>query len=406
MKRNFLPLSAIAIIAISLTSCEKDDVPANNGPQFRSKIEYNTLTTSTNYFNAFKDSDGNSTVDFSGQTTRQDMMAEMDSVMRIPSGSYASKGVPASAISATVLKNMFSNTGSAFRTAALNAAVDKQIKAKTAGSFTAVAADNERIRFEEWFDKVATASASYDKVAADGQAGIATANNGTSKYLVDEKGIEYGQLIQKGLIGALLMDQIVNVYLGDEKQGLDNSKAADGKNYTALEHSWDEAYGYLTKNPLYPMQNPEDATKYLERYLGNYVRPVGDASQLFMAYLKGRAAVVNNDKNTRDAQIAIIRQHINKALATFSISYLNKAKSSLASDQAAAMHAFAEGAGFVYALRFAHQAKIDAAKSDLLLNKLIGGPKGFYSLTPAVIDEVRNEIATAYGIDPATVVTH
>lgn len=395
---------AFGLLAVGFTACKKDDV-TSSATQLRPKIDYNTLTATTNYFDAFKDQAGNTTVDFSGQTTRQDMMAEMDSVMRIATGAHATKGVPAAAVSATLLKNMYANTGSPFRQATLNAATDKQLKAKTAASFSTVDAEASRQRFESWMDKVAAASASYDKTAADGQAGIVTATSG-GKYLVDEKGIEYGQLIQKGLIGAVLMDQIVNVYLGAEKQGLDNSKAVEGKNYTAREHSWDEAYGYLTKNPVYPTPNPSDNTKFLERYLGNYVRPVGDPAQLFLAYLKGRAAVVNNDNATRDAQIATIRQHIEKALGTFAVSYLNKAKSAMTADVAAAMHAFGEGAGFVYALRFANSPKINAVKSDALLTRLIGGTKGFYSLTPAIIDEVRNEIATAFNIDPATVVNH
>ena len=404
MKRINSNLSLLALVALGFTACKKDDTTITT-PQLRTKIDYATLTPSSNYLTTFKDSEGNSTVDFSGQTTRQDMMAEMDSVMRIATGAYASKGVPAAAVSATLLKNMYANTGSPFRQSELNAATDKQIKGKTAGSFSAVDADAERVRFEGWHNKVAAASASYNQVASDGQAGIASNASG-SKYLVDEKGIEYGQLVQKGLIGALLMDQMLNVYLGSEKLGLDNSKVVDGKKYTAQEHSWDEAYGYLTKNPVYPTQNPSDATKFLERYLGNYVRPVGDPQQLFLALLKGRAAVVNNDQTTRDQQVAAIRQHVEKAVATFAVSYLNKAKSSLASDVASAQHAFGEGAGFVYSLRYGPSKKITVAKSDAQLNKLIGGAKGFYSLTPAIIDEVRNEIATAYGIDPATVVNH
>lgn len=403
MKKNINFLSALALVAIGFTACDKEDVPA--APQLRPKVDYATLTASSNYLEVFKDKEGSQTVDFSGQTTRQDMMAELDSVMRIATGAYASRGVAAGPVSATLLKNMYANTGSPFRTAALNAATDKQLKGKTAGSFSAVDAQAEMARFEGWLDKVAAASASYNKVAADGQAGIVTSASG-SKYLVDDKGIEYGQLVQKGLIGAVLMDQMVNVYLGTEKLGLDNSKLLDGKKYTAREHSWDEAYGYLTRNGVYPTPNPADATKFLERYLGNYVRPVGDPAQLFLAFLKGRAAVVNNDQATIDQQVALIRQHVEKAVATFAVSYLNKTKSTIASDPASAMHAFGEGSGFVYSLRYGNSKKISAAKSDALLTRLIGGAKGFYSLTPAIIDEVRNEIAAVYGIDPAIVVNH
>jgi hypothetical protein len=400
-RKNYLTVFAFLFIAFS--ACKKSDLP--QGTQLRPKMDYNALTPASNYLEVFKDSEGNQTVDFSGQTTRQDMLAELDSVMRIPTGAHAAKGVAAGAVSAGLLKNMYANTGSPFRTTALNTATDKQLKGKTAGSYSAVDAETERNRFEGWLDKVAAASTDYNKIAADGQAGIASTNSG-SKYLVDAKGIEYAQLVQKGLIGAVLMDQMVNVYLSTDKLALDNSSLVAGKKYTAREHSWDEAYGYLTKNGVFPTANPTDASKFLERYLGNYVRPVGDPSSLFLALLKGRAAVVNNDHGVRDQQVTFIRQHVEKAIATFAISYLNKTKASLASDVASSMHAFAEGAGFVYALRFANSKKITTAKSDALLNKLIGGAKGFYSLTPAIIDEVRNEIATAYAIEQATVVNH
>src|SRR5690606_29726463 len=113
------------------------------------------------------------------------------------------------------------------------------------------------------------------------------------KYLVDEKGFEYGQFIQKGLIGAMMLDQISNVYLGTEKQSGDNSTIVDGKNYTALEHYWDEAYGYLTQNETFPKKAADG--KSMESYLGGYVRQVtgeyGNPEGVYMAFLKGRAAI-------------------------------------------------------------------------------------------------------------------
>lgn len=398
-------LSALAMLAIGFTACEKDSVPSDTTPQLRPEIAYTSLTATTNYLEIFKDEAGVQTVDFTGQTYRQDMMAEMDSVMRIATGAHATKGIPASAVNAGLLKNMYANTGSPFRTAELNAATDKQLRGKTAASLSAVAADEERSRFDAWLEKVAAASAGYDKIAANGQAGIAVTGSG-SRYLVDEKGIEWAQLVQKGLIGAVLMDQMVNIYLSTDKLVLDNTILAEGKNYTPREHSWDEAYGYLTKNGIYPMPDPSTSGRYLERYLGNYVRPVGDPAQLFLAFLKGRAAIVNNDEPVMNTQVATIRQHVENAIATFAVSYLNKTKSSLASDMAAAMHAFGEGAGFVYAIRYGNSKKISAAQSEVLLQKLIGGENGFYSLTPATIDEVRDAVAAAYGINPETVVSH
>lgn len=61
-------------------------------------------------------------------------------------------------------------------------------------------------------------------------------------------GYDYGQLIQKFLIGAVSYNQAVDNYL-DEKMAADNKPNnqpySDGAAYTGKEHSWDEAFGYF-----------------------------------------------------------------------------------------------------------------------------------------------------------------
>jgi hypothetical protein len=390
--KNFFRLGMLGLLAISFTACEKDDV-TETLPSFRPKIEYNTLNASTSYFETFKDASGATTVDFSGQTTRQDMLAELNTLM-----SSGSKGT---VVDSTKLSQMFSNTGSPFSSAALNAATDKTLKSKTAASFPAADADAERQKFEKWFGIVARSSQSTVP-ASDGQAGVVIANNGTSKYLVDAKGIEYGQLIQKGLIGACFLDQIVNVYLGSEKMAADNNAVVTGKNYSQLEHHWDEAYGYMTKNATFPLRiNGEQK----ERFLGGYLRQVADSSNFFTAFLKGRAAIVNGDKSTREAQIAFIRTTSEKAIAMIGVSYLNKTLTDISGNPAAAMHSFGEGLGFIYSLRYAHNAKVNKAKSDEYIDKLMGN-KGFYSLTPTIINDVKKAIANTFGFSDSHVVNH
>jgi hypothetical protein len=386
--KNFFRLGMLGLVAASLTACEKDDV-TETLPSFRPKIEYSTLNASTSYFETFKDANGATTVDFSGQTTRQDMLVELNTLM--------SNGAKGSVVDSTKLSQMFSNTGSPFSNAALNAATDKTLKSKTAASFSAADADAERQKFEKWFGIVARSSQST-VAATDGQAGIAG-----GKYLVDAKGIEYGQLVQKGLIGACFLDQIVNVYLGTEKMAADNNAAVTGKNYSQLEHHWDEAYGYMTKNATFPLRiNGAEQ----ERYLGDYLRQVADSSNFFTAFLKGRAAIVNGDKSTRDAQIAFIRTTSEKAIAMIGVSYLNKTLTSISnSDNPAAMHNFAEGLGFIYSLRYAYNAKVNKAKSDGYIDRLMGA-KGFYSLTTTVVNEVKKEIATTFGFSDSHVVNH
>lgn len=387
-------IGSALLLAIGFASCKKDD---NNVTIDDSnlKVPYSTLSATTNYFETFIGPDGKTSVDISGQATRIAMLKELDGYIR--TGTTAT-------LSMSKMKDMFENQNSPFADADLNAATTKVIVSKTAASFSATDADAERQKFYGYFTELARISQLNGQTASQGQAGLLG-----GKRLVDEKGFEYGQFVQKGLIGAMMLDQITNVYLGTEKQAVDNELIVTDKNYTALEHHWDEAYGYLTNNPMFPMKDPNDASKYLESYLGGYVRQVGanaggDPEAVYLAFLKGRAAIVNKDIATRDEQIAYIRTSMEKAIATIAISYLNKTKS--ATDAADKFHSLSEGYGFIYSLRFAYNAKIDKTKSDDLLNILGGKANGFWSLTNTDIDNVRDQIANAFGIDKNVEVSH
>lgn len=382
MKKLLIPVLGLALLA---TSCKKENVVPTTPSGL--EIPYTSLTATSNYKTTFVDADGKTTVDFSGQTTRINMLKEMDAHMK--AGTSAD-------IDATKLINMFRNQNTPFTSADLNAATDKVISSKTAQSFSATEADAERARFISYFNELERISKMRSNTAEQGKAGVLGTNR-----LVDEKGFEYSQFVQKGLIGAMMLDQIANIYLGTDKQSADNTTPNEGKNYTAMEHHWDEAYGYLTSNDTYPIKGSES-------FLGEYARQGasvgGGADNLYLAFLKGRAAIVNNDLTTRDEQIAYIRTELEKAIAAVAISYLNKTNS--ATDDASRFHALSEGVGFIYSLRFAHNAKINKAKSEELLNILMGKANGFWSLTPADINNVRDQIATTFGIDKTTVLSH
>lgn len=381
MTINLAKWGLVAVTGLTLLACNKEnDVPNPAKPALRPRVEYNTLTSSTNYFDAFKDAAEASTVDISTETLLQDMLAELDSNANLA----VSKS---KAVDAAVLKNQFANLSAPFVRANLNAATDLQLKNRTAVSFTNGA--EERARIEEWIDSLAKVSQSWDQVAGEGVDGIITASNGTSKYLISGLGFEYRQMVQKGIYTATLLDQIANVYLGTEKQALPNIAVETGKNYTALEHAWDAAYGLMTKNSVYPGT---------ERNFGRYLRQGPDSVNIFNAFLKGRAAIVNNELSVRDEQIAIIRTAMEKLVAMEAISYLNKTKKALSDDnRGAAIHGFNEGFAFIYGLRFAYNAKVNAAKSDELMDTLMS--EGFYALTSTKIDEVRDFLATTFGLD-------
>jgi hypothetical protein len=230
---------------------------------------------------------------------------------------------------------------------------------------------------ETKFAELATASQSVNQVATQGNAGR------LGRYLVDAKGYEVNQIIQKSLIGALLLDQINNVLLTNAALSAENDKVAAGKAYSEREHNWDMVYGYLTSNAT---MVTDIAITPRERFLAGYLNEKnGPASPaVYMALLKGRAAIVNNDDVTLKAQADIIRTELEKTIAKSAVSYLVNWKSHPTLEAKA--HALAEGLGFVYSLRFCTKYNVDTAWADSVLNGLTSKPEGAWTMTAAQAD--------------------
>lgn len=218
---------------IAFFSCNEDD---DITPDLRADMDYATLNTQVAYSEQFKDASGVSTVDLTGGNTR----LRMFQAMNYYSSSNTTANTP---IDAAVLKKMFSNSGNPFvdiSTASVSVVGSTlnssglQLRDAVAASKSASEIASVHTKFESEFDKIALASQSVSQTAEKGKAGK------LGNYLVDAKGIEINQIIQKSLIGAFQMDYIGNVLL---KEGLkaDNSKVVTGKTYSQLEHNWDEA---------------------------------------------------------------------------------------------------------------------------------------------------------------------
>ncbi len=68
---------------------------------------------------------------------------------------------------------------------------------------------------------------------------------GTAMAYTTDDGVDLSQMINKVLIGAVPYYQATGVYLNGLLER-DNSEARDGEDpYTAMEHGWDEAFGYF-----------------------------------------------------------------------------------------------------------------------------------------------------------------
>lgn len=314
-------------------------------------------------------------VNYSGQTQRIKMLDEL--ILEVRKGN--NDGV---VVNANRLKEMFSNINNPFADSTLNTS-GKQIKDKTFLS--------ERTLFEQYFDSLERVSASTT-TGANGNAGRILSTDGTSKYLFNENGIEYKEVIEKGLYGAFLYYQISSVYLSPEKMNVDNETIIASQG-TAMQHHWDEAFGYLAVPTDFPTNI--SGIKFLSRYMNSRNAVLDCNRKVMNAFITGRAAINNKDYSTRDAQIQIISSELEKVIAATAINYLNQAKTNFA-DDAKRNHTLSECRGFIYALKFNARKKITDTEISELINTL---GANHYEITLSTIETIKNRIAQIYSLE-------
>jgi hypothetical protein len=370
-KKLLLALPIIASIAFS--SC-KDNGP--DEPQLDVPATYNF------------DRNGSTSVDYTGQIQRQEMLKEIADEIK-----KATTGVT---ISATKLISMYENTNAPFANAALNTATSKKLSDKTSASPAHVAHQGTEIN---WFKSILTKAADASDNLLPASKGNAGVIGTTSKYLVDEKGVEYSQLFQKALMGACFMDQAVNNYLTDAKL-INNDQVETGKNYTTMEHSWDEAYGYFTKTNDFQLTGTQDRGFWGGYFYGLEASNQA-ASKTYAAFRTGRAAIVAKNYTERDNQKTIIKQQFENACLIKALHYLGESKKKIdVGNFASAFHELSEGLGFIYSLQYASSAKVTPAKAAQWMNVLTSGD-GFWSADITTkITTVKTELANLYGVNP------
>ncbi|SEA03373.1 protein of unknown function [Flavobacterium gillisiae] len=399
MTLNKVLLSTLLMTALTITSCSNDD-NSEQTPNYTVPATYTFERSSS------------TTVDFSGQSSRLLMLEEMGNNIK----TAATNGTVASQ---SVLTNMYSNTNNAFETTALNTS-GKQLKDKTAASkdyfqlFLGGGTTTEKISVQAFFETQLTLAntASLGTAASAGVAGSYL--DGTSKRLFASNGLEPQQVLLKGMMGASFMDQIVNNYLsknkldeGTNKINNTNKVLEDSKTYTTMEHTWDEAYGYI-----YGV----DGTKFWSSYI-DQVNADTDfntvKADINLAFRTGRAAIVANDYTTRDAQIDIIKAKLAIVPAVRAVFYLQEGKGKLTTDKGAkAFHALSEAYGFIISLRYTNKPGTDKpyftkAEVDAMLATMISGTNGFWDIDTlgTKLDSISVQIATKFGFTVAQAAT-
>jgi hypothetical protein len=341
--------------------------------------------------------DGVSTVSFSGQTTRLNQVDEIYGALNSDSFTEAQ------------IDGMFAD-GDGFADTSLNG-TGKKVRSKTSAG---CAAGNSATQVQ--FD-AQIADFANNVVPAwsnDASAGIAGKLTDASRSIhVNAKGHEIDQTFVKGLIGGMTLDQIVNNYLqacqlesGSRKDDNTNGVLSSGKNYTDMEHKWDEAFGYLygqeedaKRADLGSAPNGKGTT------LNKYFKKVNDSNQpgiaeiVFNAFKKGRAAIVAGDYQVRDAQANIIQIHLSKVIGYKAVDYLNGYMSKMAAGNTAdAFHALSEGYGFIMSLQFTNNGSnvpyFTKAEADAMLAKI----DDFWTVQDSDLTSMVNDIKSKFGI--------
>ena len=376
-----------------------------------------------------------------GQTERIAMLEEIDVAFTDFSGSVY--GATDQASFAAVLNGIYTNEGVTF--------TNDFLLSQTSGNVTDLNTSTRQLRnttadSEDYFVRPGNAAeATAVRVLFDsfitGQAtevfpafmSVATAGNagqlpdGSSTRFVNANGWEYNEVFEKGLIGALILDQVVNNYISptflDNGTNRADNDARTPRNETGtdtqMEHQWDEGFGYIYGASC----DIEDVARDLGENDGNYnnyldlvnddedFRGVADA--IYLAFRTGRAAISAGDYTVRDEQAAILQAELSRVMAIRCVFYLQQGRIKLqaardgAGEFGDAFHDISEGLGFLLGLRYTQDPTTNApyyTPADITSwfeNITEGTPNGLWDIETATLDNISDMIAAPFNFTRA-----
>lgn len=236
---------------------------------------------------------------------------------------------------------------------------------------------------------VSSSQANFTVTASNGVAGMIT--TGDKRRHVDANGLEFAQILEKGLYGPLLYDQMVDDYMRPSQAGAENES---GNNQSAVsnyesdgtdrQHRWDEAFGYFGANPAtYP--NPGNTSNGDGDFIANYTFDFSDeteaafginlAEKVMEAFIIGRAALKAgegfgpSDETTNEevyeAARADAKLYVEAGLAAAAFHYLNSAIADITDEDK--LHHLSEALGFIYSLSFNSEGRLTADEAHDVL---------------------------------------
>ena len=183
-----------------------------------------------------------------------------------------------------------------------------------------------------------------------------SAKLGTPAVYTDDNGVDLTQMINKVLIGAVPYYQATGVYLNGLLER-DNSEARNGTDaYTAMEHGWDEAFGYFGAARDYARysdaqlagsvddftfdSNSDGSIDFKSEYNFGLSRNAGKrdkggsgvdfTQEIFNAFLTGRAMIANQGTVAEiSEQRQLAANGMEKVIAATIVHYINDTLSDL-----------------------------------------------------------------------------
>ena len=377
MYSNYFNKSLKVAVAMSLsvsmiaTSCKKPKEENN---------ENKTTYTVPSSYEFTRDS---SSVDYAGQSDRILQLVELNNKLK--------SGDSGKVLSAQVLKDMFANVGGNGN-GNFSFSSTRQLRDKCFSLDVSI--------YEKLYDSAAVMSDSgaVAAVAANGKAGLIKRSNNAT-ILVDRNGFEFTQVNQKGLMGAVFLYRIFNDYLADSKIGdaVDNTNMVPGKNYTAMEHAADEAFGYFGATPDFKSNYTGSG---VQRYWASYSKemdPVlGCSDKIMTAFKTMRAAITNKDMATKNQQRDILYVELEKLVAACIIHYANDAL--VETNQGNLLHQLSEMYGFMQGLKYntIEKRKITNSELTVLFNHL---GTNLWTVTAQGLNAIKDDLAARYGLE-------
>jgi hypothetical protein len=298
---------------------------------------------------------------------RKDMLGEIVTHLKTANNNVGTT------LNAAAMRSMYA--GSGFTNANLNGTT-KQLKNKTATSAA-------KTQFETWMDEAAAKPSNGDK------------------YHQSDEGLEWTQVIEKGIMCATLAYQAHSNYLAGIESD-DFTTIETGDNYTGAEHHWDEAYGYIFDSQDIPASS---GRRYWAKYLYSVdgsLASLDIETTMYNAFKEGRAAVSVGNKRATVTQRDIIQNEIVKMVGGMAIHYLNDTKSYYTDfvlgtvNQNKVNHYLSEAYAFIYGLQFVLPSFDSGAMIDAIDANLVG-----YTADSDAINADIETIRAAIGITAA-----